>query len=90
MLKYQPLGNYLGKRPSNERLVTLTFQQINDIIMDTLPTSAYEYGRKGYWFNNRGSSQGKAWLEAGWEVDDLYVSTDGLPSKCWVTFRRSR
>ena len=92
MGKYKPLTGHLRAIPASQRTITLSFRQINEIIgragKGHLPKSAYVYGKQGYWFNNAGSRQGRAWLCAGWEVRDVRVSNNHEPSDSWVTFRR--
>ena len=41
--KYTPLEQYLRDLPETQKEVTLTFQQVERIINDKLPVSAYEY-----------------------------------------------
>ena len=94
MLKYQPLANHLRAIPPNRQTATLSFQQINEMVSRSgkgdLPHSAYVWGKQGFWFNNTGSPQGRAWLCAGWEVCDVKASSDHNPYTSWVTFRRPR
>lgn len=63
--KYRELGNYLVK--SNKETVTLTFTEIENIIGDSLPPSAYNH--LAWWSNNLDHSQAVAWLEVGYETD---------------------
>ena len=53
--KYTPLENYLRDIPANQKEVALSFEQIERILNDKLPPSAYEYWA---W-----------WANAGWKVE---------------------
>jgi hypothetical protein len=64
--KYYPLEKYLYGQESNR--IRLTYTDIEKIIGDRLPPSAYEYHA---WWANGGHSQADAWLNAGWRVDQL-------------------
>ena len=79
--KYEALERYLSGVP--ERRVTLRFQQIEDIIADTLPRTARE--DELWWANttNPGRAQPRAWLNAGWRVEAV-----DLPAQA-VTFIRA-
>lgn len=78
--KYEPLQKWLIAQGKNNSLVQLSFQQIEEIIGEALPDSAYTY--QAWWANDKTHSQAIAWLEAGWEVDSFNLSTKQ------VTFRR--
>lgn len=78
--KYGPLCDYLKR--CGKSSVRLTFQEIEDIIGDKLPMSAYKYYA---WWGNRKltkHSQVKAYMEAGYQVDSF-----NLVEK-WVIFIR--
>lgn len=80
--KYTPLENYLHDLPQIQKEVTLTFEQIEGIINDKLPASAYEY--QAWWANEKDPHQPEklAYMNAGWRVD-----TVNLQEK-WVSFVR--
>ncbi len=82
MAKYTPLSNYLSTLPKTTRDITLTFDQIEQVIHTKLPKSAYQY--QAWWANERRGRhvEAHAWLEAGWLVE-----TVNLVSK-WVRLRR--
>ncbi len=83
MAKYDPLRIHLANIKNGGAV--LTFKQIENIIGDTLPRSAY-YLRQ-FWENSRSPArrhvQAAAWLSAGWEVDKVHFQEQK------VTFRRS-
>lgn len=58
MRKYRPLGDYLVKQ--HEVTVSLTFQQIEQILGFALPPSAY--GHRAWWANSLSHPQAGSWL----------------------------
>ena len=64
MAKYDGITAWLRSQK-----ITVTFDQIESIIGNTLPNSASTNPR--WWGNERGARfrQCRAWLDAGWEVD---------------------
>jgi hypothetical protein len=80
--KYTPFETYLREVPAGQRELTLTFEQIEQVMASRLPKTAYE--RLTYWTNEvpAGLSHRNAWLHAGWTV-----SATSLSEK-WVTFVR--
>ena len=60
--KYTPLENYLRDLPDSQREITLGFEQIERILNDKLPPSAYEYWA---W-----------WANAGWKVEKVDFNTE--------------
>lgn len=77
--KYLKLGEYLSRQEASS--ITLSFEQIEDILGFKLPPSAYN--RNPWWANEKEGThvQAKSWMEAGW-IKDKHV----LGKK--VTFRR--
>ncbi|UCG45140.1 MAG: hypothetical protein JSV58_07170 [Candidatus Bathyarchaeota archaeon] len=63
--KYTALTLYLTRKAQWTPQVRLQFSRIEGIINNNLPTSAQN---KEWWDNTRDTSQGKAWLNIGWEV----------------------
>ena len=74
MAKYDPLKGYLKNLPASLFDVTLSFDQINEILQSNLPYSAYQY--PAWWANevNGPHVQAHAWQDAGWKVEivDFY------------------
>lgn len=60
--KYDPLKTYL-----DTYCITLTYQEIEEILGFKLPDSAYNYSE---WWDNwtENRSQNKAWMDSGWKV----------------------
>lgn len=80
--KYAPLENYLRKLPKSQSEVTLDFEQIERILNNRLPSSAYEDRR---WWDHETEGNHvspRAWANAGWKIEKLDVS------KQWVKFIR--
>jgi hypothetical protein len=67
--KYEGLGGYLKFRGSFTDTVRLGFARIDGIIGDNLPMDAYKSA--GWWDNTSSRLHAKAWLEAGWEVQEV-------------------
>jgi hypothetical protein len=80
--KYASLEQYLRHLPISEEEVTLTFERIDELLIEPLPTSA----REDYlwWENQRRGMQVEtvAWMDAGWMVEVV-----DLREK-WVRFVR--
>ena len=66
--KYTPLEHYLRDLPVTQKEVTLSFEQIERILNDKLPSSAYQY--QAWWANQKEGShvEAFAWMDAGWLV----------------------
>ena len=71
--KYAPLENYLRDLPASQREVTLEFEQIERILNDKLPLSAYEDRR--WWDHEKEGNHVslRAWSNAGWKIESLDV-----------------
>jgi hypothetical protein len=80
--KYSPLTRYLARRANYTDVANLSFQQIEGIIGDSLPLQAYKAAE--WWKNNHTNAQGKAWLDVGWQVEDVNIEEKT------VAFRRKK
>ena len=79
---YAGLEGHLKFRAAFTDLVTLKFARIDGLIGTNLPMAAY---RDPLWWSNASTSQhAKAWLNAGWEVQDVNFK-EGT-----VTFKKVR
>jgi hypothetical protein len=77
--QYNPLRDYLASYRATQ--LNLTFGYIEKSILKfELEKAAYTF--KSWWANNRKNPQALAWLEAGWEVEDVDLQREG------VVFRR--
>ena len=66
--KYRPLTDYLLEVNSNE--IALTYTDIENIIGEKLPNSAYKY--KAWWGNfDETHSHSAGWTNAGFEVANV-------------------
>jgi hypothetical protein len=67
--KYAGLESHLKFRAAFTGLVKLSFARIDGLIGSNLPMNAY---RDAAWWSNTSSSiHAKAWLDAGWEVQEV-------------------
>jgi len=67
--KYDRLGSYLKFRAAFTNMVKLTLTKIDGIIGDNLPISAYR--SEEWWSNSLNNTHARAWLEAGWETQEV-------------------
>lgn len=69
--KYAPLENYLCDLPATQKEIALSFEQIERIINDKLPPSAYEYS--AWWAYEKSPHQPEkvAIMNAGWKVESV-------------------
>lgn len=85
--KYQALENYLASTPAAIDEMTLSFDQVESIIGDPLPSSALNY--REWWANQSDISkrpQAKAWTSAGFLVDEVHQ----MDKNSWVRFKRNK
>ena len=83
--KYGPLHDWLndlaGRASSGQQLVK-SFGDLEELLGDELPESAREH--RAWWANDLSSSRhSKAWMGAGWKVDDVDFAAET------VTFLRT-
>jgi hypothetical protein len=67
--KYGGLTSYLKFRASFTNVVKLGFAKMDGIISDNLPMSAYR--DEGWWSDVPTNVHAKAWLDAGWNVQEV-------------------
>ncbi len=89
--KYEPLKGYLKFRAAFTNTVMLSFAQIDGIIGDNLPISAYR--SESWWENSPEKEHAKAWLEAGWKTGEVnlkegYVIFQKVKDAPATTFKR--
>lgn len=72
--KYTPLENYLRNLPADQNEITLGFAEIERILNDSLPASAYEY--EVWWAKEKEGNHvdARSWSNAGWMVESLDLS----------------
>lgn len=69
--KYGALTRYLKFRAAFTDIVKLSFAEIDGIIGDNLPMSAYR--NEEWWSGSPQKSQSKAWLDAGWKTREVNI-----------------
>jgi hypothetical protein len=67
--KYGGLGSYLKFRGAFTDTVKLGFARIDGIIGDNLPLEAYRSEK--WWENTPSRIHARAWLDAGWEAQEV-------------------
>lgn len=69
--KYAPLEDYLRSLPADQNEITLAFAEIERILNDTLPASAYGY--EAWWANEKEGNHvnARSWSTAGWKIESL-------------------
>jgi hypothetical protein len=67
--KYSGLEGHLKFRAAFTDMVKLSFARIDGLIGSNLPMDAYR--DPAWWSNSSSSAHAKAWLEAGWEVQEV-------------------
>lgn len=80
--KYEGLKSHLKFRSAFTNIVKLTFARIDGLIGSNLPMEAYK--SESWWSNLSSTSHAKAWLDAGWEVEEANL-IEGF-----VVFRKVR
>ncbi|MDQ3811934.1 MAG: hypothetical protein M3336_16755 [Chloroflexota bacterium] len=91
MPKYEPLRAFLASLPTGQKQVTLGFARLEQLLGEPLPPSAASYEQ--WWRGGRvrrgridanwqDQVQQRAWLDAGWTIEDLDLLLKT------VTFRR--
>jgi hypothetical protein len=75
--RYNPLRDFLASYRAAQ--LNLTFGYIESILKFELETAAYTF--KSWWANSRKNPQALAWLEAGWEVEDVDLQREGVVFK---------
>lgn len=89
-LKYGGLAAHLKFRAAFTRLVKLSFARIDGLIGSNLPMSAYR--NETWWSNSPSSAHALAWLDAGWEVQEVNLKEGYVVFKKVreVPFKRSK
>jgi hypothetical protein len=80
--KYGGLTAHLKFRGAFTQLVRLSFARIDGLIGSNLPMSAYR--DETWWSNLPSSTHARAWLDAGWEVQEVNLKEG------YVVFKKVR
>lgn len=78
---------HLRDKPSSMEEATLAFRQIEEIMGDQLPESAFNY--REWWANQsdvKRRPHARAWINAGFFVDAVHLEK----SNGWVRFKRQQ
>jgi hypothetical protein len=81
-LKYNGLTSYLRFRAAFTSIVKLSFARIDGLIGSNLPMNAYR--EKVWWVNSQSSVHARAWLNAGWAVQEANLKEG------YVVFKKVR
>lgn len=85
MAKYSPLAELLQRRSGPA--VELSFAAIAEAVSG-LPDSARRH--RARWANDPSHVQARAWLDAGWEVDDVHLDRGRVRFRRTATDDRRR
>lgn len=80
--KYDGLASHLKFRAAFTSLVKLSFARIDGLIGSSLPTGAFR--DESWWSNSASNAHAKAWLNAGWEVQEVNLKEG------FITFKKVR
>ncbi|HEY7876401.1 MAG TPA: hypothetical protein VIG64_14895 [Actinomycetota bacterium] len=67
-LKYIRLAAFLASRAPNVVELTMTLQEVEDLVGEPLPANARF---PSWWRNDYHRMHSRAWLTAGWEVGEM-------------------
>ena len=81
--KYTPLEQYLRDLPKTQNEITLSFEQIERILNDKLPPSAYKYHAWWSYEKEPHQPEKQAISNAGWRVDTINLNEK------WTRFIRN-
>lgn len=70
MAKYSPISEFLTDQAADR--IRLDFTAVERLLGLSLPRSAEEY--QAWWANDASHSQARAWLDAGWQTENLDLS----------------
>lgn len=80
--KYAGLESHLKFRAAFTSVVKFSFARIDGLIGSSLPMNAFR--DDAWWSNSSSGAQAKAWLNAGWEVQEVNLKEG------YVVFRKVR
>lgn len=72
--KYSYLSILLAKAARFRSKITMRFAEIEDIIGDKLPDSAYKH--RHWWSNIRNRAPSESWLTVGWRVEEVNLKEE--------------
>jgi len=68
---YRHFKEFLSNLPAEQRQLSLSFQDIEEIIRKKLP--AISLVDRPWWANTKSSPQGTSWTAAGWQVEQVFL-----------------
>lgn len=74
--KYAALSTHLANISAKAQSVLMTFADIEKIVGEKLPESAYEY--RAWWSNDPSKPNASSWLSQGWKAQSLSLSEKRL------------
>lgn len=75
--RYEQISIWLDKQPAETVNVSVSFDEIEQIIGSNLPASAREY--RSWWSNiPKGHTQSRQWLDAGWRVASVSLLKNSI------------
>lgn len=74
--KYAPLSRHLGEIDTSVQSCVMTFAEIERLLKEKLPESAYEY--RAWWANDPSKPHAAGWLAHGWKAQSLRKSEKRL------------
>jgi CBS domain-containing protein len=74
--KYAALSQHLAALPSTDQSCLMTFTDIEKLLNEKLPESAYEY--RAWWANDPSKPHAAGWLAQGWKAQSLSMSEKRL------------
>jgi len=70
-LRYIRLAAYLAGQPQSTTTLVMTLSEIEELVGATLPSGARF---PSWWRNDERKMHSRAWLAAGWEVEEMHSS----------------
>ena len=84
--EYRALHEYLKDGPKSG-VWRASFSEIERVLGFALPPSART--RPAWWANDGESEQSRAWIGAGWQVDEADVESERAALRRWATLPKS-
>jgi CBS domain-containing protein len=75
--RYAPIATWLNSQPAKTDRITVSFQEVEEIIGGELPSSAYSH--HAWWANDaQGHPHAGTWLDAGWRTSSVNLTDKHL------------
>ena len=86
--EYRALHEYLKGDGPEGGVWRASFAEIESVLGFPLPPSART--RPAWWANDGESEQSRAWIGAGWQVDEADVESERAALRRWTTIAKSK